>query len=145
MAKIGKGRQVMTEQELNQVRELNVKIKTIENQLSILRKRAEDLVPKRDGLPHSSGIHSKVESLALKIVEASEGLPALHEQITQAAAVLTEKICREVDEPNQRTVLILRYVFCMNFRDISFQTGYSDRKVFALHHDALKILQLTCS
>ena len=119
-----------------------VKIKTIENQLSILRKRAEDLVPKRDGLPHSSDIKSKVESLALKIVEASEGLPALHEQITKAAAILTEKICREIDEPNQRTVLIFRYVFCMNFRDISFQLDKSDATIFRLHHDALKNLRV---
>lgn len=128
----------MTEQELNQVRDLSKRIRDLENLLATLRKRAEDIVPARDGLPQSTDIHSKVESLALKIVEKTIELESLHEQILAATATLTESICLKITDPNQRAVLLLRYVHCMTFRDIGFQLNYSDRKVFQLHHDALE-------
>lgn len=139
----------MTEQELNQVRDLHKKIRDLEKLLATLRSRAEDIVPAREGLPQSSDIQSKVENLALKIVEKTIELESLHEQILAATATLTESICLQISDPNQRTVMLLRYVHCMHFRDIGFQTGYSDRKVFSLHHDALKKfaveMQFACS
>lgn len=135
----------MTEQELNHVRELNSKIREIETHLTTLRNRADDITPKLDGLPHAATIRSQVESLALKIVEESLQLDELHAQIVSEAANLTKEICRLVSDPQERTVMILRYVSCMRFRDISSRLGFSDRKVYALHHDALKNLRLTCS
>ena len=135
----------MTEQELNRVRELNAQIREIEVHLTTLRNRAHDITPKLDGMPHASTIRSQVESLALKIVEESLKLDELHARIVSEAANLTREICQLVSDPQERTVMILRYVSCMRFRDIGFQMNKSDRKVFALHHDALKNLQLPCS
>ena len=135
----------MTEQELNRVREFNSKIREIEIHLTTLRNRADDITPKFDGLPHASTIRSQVENLALKIVEESLQLDELHARIVSEAANLTKEICRLVADPQERTVMILRYVSCMRFRDISFRMNFSDRKVFTLHHDALKNLQLPCS
>lgn len=128
----------MTEQDLNQVRGLNKRIRDLENLLATLRKRAEDIVPAREGLPQSTDIHSKVESLALKIVEKTIELESLHEQILKATATLTESICLRIKDPNQRAVLLLRYVHCLHFRDIGFQLDKSDATVFRIHHDALK-------
>lgn len=139
----------MTEQELNRVRELSAQIKAIENHLATLRKRAEDITPALDGMPHGSAIQSKVEKLALKIVESGKELESLHDQVIKATAQLTGDICRAVTDPQERTVIILRYISCLHFRDIAFQLGFSDRKVYALHHAALEKLavdvQLVCS
>ena len=128
----------MTAQELNQVRDLSKRIRDLENLLATLRKRAEDIVPAREGMPQSTDIHSKVESLALKIVEKTIELESLHEQILSATATLTESICLQITDPNQRAVLLFRYVHCMTFRDIGFQLDKSDATVFRLHHDALE-------
>ena len=127
----------MTEQDLNRVRDLHKRIRDLENLLATLRKRAGDIVPAREGLPQSSDIHSKVESLALKIVEKTIELESLHEQILEATATLTKAICVRVPDPSQCAVLLFRYVHCLHFRDIGFQTGYSDRKVFTLHRDGV--------
>ena len=135
----------MTERELNIVRDLNAQIRELETHLVTLRRCIENLSPKLDGLPRSTTIQSQVEKIALEIVESSRELEALREQILFATAKLTNEICRAVVAPQERTVLILRYVACMNFRDISFQLNFSDRKVYALHHDGLKNLQMTCS
>ena len=128
----------MTEKELNSVRVLHEQIQAVEKQLSTLRKHAEDITPKLDGLPHATTIQSKVENLALKIVERCKELEALHEQIIAATADLTQKICDKIKNPQERTVIIFRYISCMTFRDIGFEMGKSDARVFQLHHDALE-------
>ncbi len=128
----------MTEKELNRVRDLHGRIRDTEKFLATLRKRAEDLTPKLDGMPHAQTIQSKVELLALDIVEKCNELNSLHEQIIDVTAHLTEQLCHDVPEPNQRTVMILRYVSCLRFRDIALAMELSERKVFELHHTAIE-------
>lgn len=128
----------MTEKELNSVRELHRQIRDLENHLATLHKRIEDITPKNDGLPHATTIQSKVEKLALEIVETCRERDVLSEEILSATRNLTEQICRETISPHERTILILRYVSCLRFRDISFQTGKSDARIFQIHRDALK-------
>lgn len=128
----------MTERELNSVRDLHKQIRELENHLATLHKRIEDITPKNDGMPHATTIQSKVEKLALEIVEACRERDSLDEQILAATAQLTPKICQAVTDPQERTVVLLRYISCMHFRDIAFQLKFSDRKVYALHGDALK-------
>ena len=134
----------MTERELYRVRKLNERIKATENLLAVLRARAESVtVPKFDGLPRAKTIQSRAENLALKIVEESRELESLHEQIISATAQLTAQICRLVEDSQERTVLILRYVSCMHFRNIGFRLGKSDASIFRTHRDALKKLSVT--
>lgn len=131
----------MTEQELNRVRELSTRIKAVENHLAELHKHAEDIASNNDGMPRASTIQSKVESLALKIVESGKELESLHDQIIKATAQLTGDICRAVSDPQERTVVILRYISCLHFRDICAQLGKSDARVYQLHRAAVfKIL-----
>ena len=126
----------MTEQDLNRVRDLHKKIRDLEKLLATLRSRAEDISPARDGLPKPTDIQSKVENLALKIVEKSIELDSLHEEILNATIVLTEAICLHISDPVQRAVMLLRYVHCLHFRDIGFKLNKSDATIFRLHHEA---------
>jgi len=128
----------MTEKELNSVRELNKQIRRQEQYLQALRLSAENLVPILDGLPHSNVAKSRVEKSVLMIIESERELENLRAQLDRASEDLPARIHDEVSDVQERTVLLLRYVACMRFRDIAFQLEMSERRVFQIHHDALK-------
>lgn len=128
----------MTEKELNSVRELNKQIRRQEQHLQALRLSAENLVPILDGLPHSNEAKSRVEKIALMIIESERELDSLRAQLDRASEDLPARIHDEISDVQERTVLLLRYVACMRFRDIAFQLEMSERRVFQIHHDALK-------
>ena len=128
----------MTEEELNGVRELNKKICDIERHLQALRISAENLVPILDGLPHSSEAKSRVEKIALMIVEDERELTALNETKLLAKSKLADKILCEVDEPTLQTLLVLRYVECLSFKETARRMHFTLRYVFKLHTEFLK-------
>ena len=135
----------MTAQELYKVRELRNKILATTRHSESLRLAATNLVPIMDGMPHARTSESRVEKLSLKIVECEKELTGLREEFDAAAALLADKIKAAPLTPQEREVLILRYVACERFRDISFQMNYSDAHVFRLHSDGVeKILQGQC-
>ena len=128
----------MTEQELNSVRDLKKRIRDLETRLQTLRLSAENLVPILDGLPHSTEAKSRVEKLALEIVEKESELTALREQIILDKSRLADLILREVKDPALQTLLILRYVECLSFRETARRMSYSLRHVFNVHERFLK-------
>ena len=128
----------MTEKELNIVRELKKQIRDLERHLQALRLSAENLVPILDGLPHSNSAKSRVEKIALMIIESERELENLRAQLDRASEELPARIHDEVSDVQERTLLLLRYVACMRFRDIAFQLERSEARVFQIHHDVLK-------
>lgn len=127
----------MTEAELNEVRELKKKIQAEERQLQILRAAAENLAPILDGLPHAQNHSSRVAQIATLVIDAERSLNALKEKFDAVGAALTKKIQREPLTTREQEILILRYVACMNFRDIEFVLHLSDARVFYCHRSAL--------
>lgn len=132
----------MTEEELNGVRELNKKIRDIERHLQELRMSAENLVPILDGLPHSSEGKSRVEKIALMIVEDERELTALNEVQLLAKSELVDKILREVDEPATQTLLVLRYVECLSFKETARRMRITLRHLYRLHEKFFKNVTL---
>ena len=128
----------MTEKEMNCARELKKRIRELEWNLKALSKAAENLVPALDGLPHSKEIKSRVEKIALSIAEKETELANFREQFIKAALDLNNKIENAPLTSQEKTVLSLRYVSCMTFRDIWLNLETSDAKVFYLHRSALK-------
>lgn len=132
----------MTEQELYKARELRNRILALMRHSESLRLSASNLVPVLDGMPHARNATSRVENISLKIIENEKELATLREEFDAEAAKLADKIKNAPLSPQEREVLILRYVACERFRDISFQTHYSDAHVFHLHRSAVdKILE----
>ena len=129
----------MTEQELNSVRELKKKIRDVESQLQALRTAAENLVPILDGLPHSNEAKSRVEKIALSLVETERELDNLREKIIVVKSQLTDKILREVEDTTYQTLLVLRYVECLSFKETARRMHFSLRYVFKLHDKILKL------
>ncbi|MBQ3442229.1 MAG: hypothetical protein IJG33_03175 [Selenomonadaceae bacterium] len=128
----------MTEQELNSVRELKKRIHVLEKHLQALRLSAENIVPVLDGLPHSTEAKSRVEKIALMIVEDERELTALNEKILLAKSELVDKILCQVDEPTLQTLLILRYVECLSFKETARRMHFTLRHIFKLHEKILK-------
>lgn len=132
----------MKERELNRVRELNEKIRELERHLAALRSSAQNIVPVLDGLPHATDVKSKVETLALHIVNSERELETLRAEMCDAAIHITTRIQNAPLKRAEKTLLILRYVVCMNFRDIAFQMGKSDATTFRLHHDGVQKMRV---
>lgn len=128
----------MTEQELNSVRELKKRIRDLEKHLQALRLSAENIVPVLDGLPHSTEVKSRVEKIALRLVESERELTALNEKLMLAKVHLLDKILRQVDEPALQTLLVLRYVECLSFKETARRMHFTLRYVFKLHTKFLK-------
>ena len=128
----------MTDQELNRARDLRQKIRDLERHLQALRLSVENLVPVIDGLPHSHEVSRRVEKLAVKIVDAERELDQLREEYVNAAIDLEQKINSAPLDLQEKTILILRYVACKNFRDIEFELKSNDARVFYLHRTAQK-------
>lgn len=129
----------MTDKELNVVRDLRKKIRDLTSHLQALRLSAQNIVPVIDGLPHSDSVKSRVEKLALKILEHERELSDLSRQFATSALDLTDRINR-ADQLNQqeKTILLMRYVACMNFQDIWLEMQISDNRAFYLHRTAVK-------
>lgn len=128
----------MTVTELNSVRDLRQRIREQERRLRALRLSVENLTPILDGMPHSRSPTSRVEKITVKILEAERELELLRAECANAAEVLTEKISAANLESQEQTILIMRYVACMNFRDIEFELGLSDARIFFLHRNSLR-------
>lgn len=130
----------MTTAELNKVRDLREKIRDLEWHLADLRKIAENLAPIQDGMPHAQSTNSKVEKLALRIVEIGKEISALQEEMDAAAAWLLNELKKFLHGQELR-IMTLRYVACKHFRDIQFELDLSDSRVFYYHRQALKKLK----
>lgn len=128
----------MTEKELNSVRELKKRIRDLELRLQALKTAAENLVPVLDGLPHSNEAKSRVEKIALMIIEHERELETLREQILLAKSQLVDKILREVDEPTLQALAALRYVECLSYKETARRMMFTLRHVFRLHAKFLK-------
>ena len=128
----------MTGSELNVVRDLNKKIYDCRCQLETLRISAENLVPIIDGLPHAKQAKSRVEKIVLMIAENESELETLKAQIIQAKSDLADKITCNVGTPTLQTLLILRYVECLSFKETARRMKSSLRHVYRLHENFLK-------
>ena len=128
----------MTYLELNRVRDLHKRIRDMERHLAALRMSMANITPVIDGLPHSSEIKSRVEKIALQIVDDELELDALRGQLSQAKGLLVELIMSEVNDPVLQTLLILRYVACCSFKETARLMRYGLRHIFKLHEKFLK-------
>ena len=133
----------MTEKDLHTVWRLLQQVTKQEKYIANLRLSAEDLVPLPSDVPPplSTVAKSRVEKLALKLVEAEQKLVKLREQLILARLRLTELILGEIDRADVQRVVYLRYVDCLSYAKIAKQMGFSVRHVFRLHAKIKRVMQ----
>ena len=129
----------MTAQEINKARELSKRIRELERQIAALCLSRDNIVPVLDGMPHASDLKSKVEKFALQIVENQRVLEDLRVELAQEKLRLVSVITAEFDDPTAQSLLLLRYVSCLSFREIARRMSYGLRHVFKLHDRLLKM------
>lgn len=128
----------MTAQEINKARELCKRIRELEKELARLCLSRDNIVPVLDGMPHATDVKSKVENLALRIVENQRVLENLRVEFEAEKARLASVIMSEFDDPTAQSLLLLRYVSCLPFREIARRMRYGLRHVFKLHDRLVK-------
>ena len=128
----------MTAETLNSVRDLQKKIRNLERRVQELRISMDNIVPVLDGLPHSSEAKSRVERIALMIVDTERELEDLRGQLPKVQSTLAEVILREVDSPPLQSFLVLRYVEGLSFKETARRMRYTLRHVYRLQEKFLK-------
>lgn len=128
----------MTVSEINKARELSKRIRELERQITALILSRDNIVPVLDGMPHATEVKSKVERLALRIVEGERELESLRAEFEQEKTRIANAIMMNFDEPTKQTLLLLRYVSCLSFREIAHRLHYGLRYVFKLHDRLVK-------
>lgn len=128
----------MTAQEINKARELSKRIRELERQIAALCLSRDNIVPVLDGMPHATDVKSKVENLALRIVENQRVLENLRVEFEAEKARVASAIMSEFDDPTAQSLLLLRYVSCLSFREIARRMQYGLRHVYKLHDRLVK-------
>lgn len=119
----------MTNKELNAVRELRGELIKQERRLERLRQSADNLTHAIDGFPRVKAISSRVENLALKIVDREEKIRRTKEQMFEAAAMILDEINQTASDETVRAVLINRYIHCKSLSEICLETELPPEQV----------------
>lgn len=113
--------------------------KEIEEKKRLLADLIKKQAPKDVTIPNLEKIGSNTHC-----VVASESVCNKIILIQQEIAKLSEKVCEAIDEinkiktPQERTVLMYRYIYGMRFSEISDLMRLSKSRIFFLHREALK-------
>ena len=131
----------MTEEKLNEVRELREKLRAALSQVRALRESLINLTVELDGMPHAHSNRSRVEQMALLIVEGEREVDAIQAKIDATGAALAREIKNSPLSSQEKEIFILRYVGCVAFREIKAKLHLSEQRLFYLHRNALKKLK----
>ena len=122
--------------DLNKVHKYNKKISILEKELKLKRKEI-DMINITYGEIKSKIINSLAEEKALKIVELEEELKDLKAKRDKAIVEVTE-IINKLEDEIQRKLMELRYIDCMQWKEIASIMNYSDKHIFYVRNKALK-------
>lgn len=125
--------------DLNKVHKYNKKISILEKELKLKRKEI-DMINITYGEIKSKIINSLAEEKALKIVELEEELKDLKAKRDKAIVEVRE-IINKLEDEIQRKLMELRYIDCMQWKEIASIMNYSERHTRRIHKKALKNLQ----
>lgn len=122
---------------LNQVYRIEERIDGLMKQMERYQDMATHITSKwGDGI-HSGDAHSQVEQAVVKIVELEQEINTEIDQLIQVKRQV-KKVVKQVDDPQQKMLLELRYFQYLRFPDIASRMNYSERQLLRLHGDALK-------
>ena len=128
----------MTEQELNNVRELKKKQRGLEKRLQELKVASENIVPILDGLPPTKNAKSRVEGIALAILECDREIAEICGLVVKAQSELADKLLAEVKSPVLLTFAVLRYVECLSYKETAHRMLITLRHTFRLNEKFFK-------
>ena len=146
----------MTIEELNLIRRLEKKLTVEKQKLQGFKYLISSITPQfsrttyrkgekeisytcLDVSPKNSSIDSRVELIASLIVDTEKKISDIESQIENETPLLINKIQEEVQDTLIQSILLYRYVFLKNFREIGFMLHYSERFIYKEHKKFLKM------
>ena len=117
---------------LSTVFELEEKICAARDELARLKSLATAITPKLDGLPKAKSLSSRVENLAVKIMDCERRLDELVEEKICAQLDLSSELAEQLTD-NILSVMALRYVHGKTFAEIGRLIHYSRKQVWLFH------------
>lgn len=132
----------MTVDELNSVQRLKAEIYSELENLESLKTCAETLaISKVDGLPHAKVYQSQTEKFVIKKMESEKRLSDLSTALMNAYNLLTATIETKLkDKPMLQVVARYRFLVGNSVAEISARLNYSQRHVFKLQQQVVKLL-----
>ena len=128
-----------TKKYLGQIERYNRMIEFKTNELKTLREMA--LVIKSSGSDdmkiQSGSPKNKLEESCIEIADAEQELKALISRFLNAKKKIISEI-EQLDNTNEYTVLIMRYVECRSMRDIAESLNYSVKNIERIHTNAIE-------
>jgi DNA-directed RNA polymerase specialized sigma subunit len=128
-----------TEKYLGQIERYNRMIEFKVNELNTLREMA--VVVKSatsDDMKIQSGSpQNKLENVCIDIVDKEQELQDLISRFFKAKAKIISEI-EQLDNTNEYTVLIMRYVECRRMKEIADKLNYSVKNIERIHTNAIK-------
>lgn len=118
--------------ELKIVRDIRERIEEEREKVKALRLTMSLPTARLDGLPRSHSLESRVEGLAVRLVDAEQEVERLEAECDKASASLFDEIQRRVRTPVHVAMLVMRYISCLSFRTIARKSDFSLRQVFRL-------------
>lgn len=128
----------MTKEELNIIWTLNKKFRCLKAKIETLRMSVTNLTPIINGLPKTKEAKSYVEKLALDIVEKERECEKLRVQIEQAKVKLINRIFTEENDTIWQTFLVLRYVECLQIKEVAKRMNFCVRYLYKLSERSLR-------
>ena len=133
----------MTKKEfLNQAFFLDRRIQSKERQLAALRAHAVYTTPQIDeAVVTSPSVKSHMEETAVKIIELEEVIASQIAELLELKKMIAEVI-RGVGNVEYETLLEMRYLSFMDWKEIAARLGYSGKYVFEVHGRALHLVTI---
>lgn len=128
-----------TKKYLGQIERYNRMIEFKTNELKTLREMA--LVIKSSGSDdmkiQSGSPKNKLEESCIEIADEEQELKDLISKFLKAKKKIISEI-EQLDNTNEYTVLIMRYVECRSMRDIAESLNYSVKNIERIHTNAIE-------
>ena len=86
--------------------------------------------------------HSKTEDCALKVLEYEEKLNGLMQEYAKLKCEIQDAI-EGVKDMRERTVLRLRFIERLSFRDIGIVMAYGKSQIYEIYQEAIKKVKIS--
>ncbi len=130
----------MTKDELKNIPYLDGLINSKIRQLDQLKRYRGRLPTYRGQEPVQSGIGDSTAGIALKIVQLDEEIAQDIERLVDLKAEARVLFRQLDDDLKYKSVMELRYLECMTWREVAQSLHFSYKHVFKLHSEALRRL-----
>lgn len=126
---------MVTQRELlQQAYKIDTQINSKIEQIKSLRELAEKTTTALNGMPSGNG--NRQEDAIVNMVDLQR---EMCDEVTKLVDIKREawRAIKEVDNPDYRTVLELRYLSFLRWEEIAVIMGYSMRGIFRIHKEAI--------